>query len=111
MLAELRLRLFVSWVGVSPSPDLNRGSNRGYRRRSCRPPQMPSLEDMKRMADKKAEPLLAKLKTDLNNPDLLNQIGTLYKATHQFEEAGRIFSEACSSAAEADTTFQTEFSN
>src|SRR5579859_2035937 len=30
-------------------------------------PQMPSLEDMKRMADKKAEPLLTKLKTDPNN--------------------------------------------
>lgn len=48
---------------------------------------MPSLEDMKRMADKKAEPLLAKLKTDPTNSDLLNQVGTLYKATHQFKEA------------------------
>jgi hypothetical protein len=27
----------------------------------------PTLDDMKRMADKKAEPLLAKLKTDPNN--------------------------------------------
>jgi len=50
-------------------------------------PQMPSLEDMKHMADKQAEPLLAKLKTDPKNSDLLNQIGTLYKATHQFKEA------------------------
>ena len=57
-------------------------------------PQMPSLEDMKRMADKKAEPLLAKLKTDPSNSALLNQIGTLYKATHQFEEAAGYFQKA-----------------
>jgi cytochrome c-type biogenesis protein CcmH/NrfG len=50
-------------------------------------PQMPSLEDLKRMADKQAEPLLTKLKTDPRNSDLLNQIGTLYKAAHQFKEA------------------------
>jgi len=57
-------------------------------------PQMPSLEDMKRMADKKAEPLLAKLKSDPNNSQLLNQIGTLYKATHQFKEAAAYFQKA-----------------
>ncbi len=57
-------------------------------------PQMPSLEDMKRMADKNAEPLLAKLKTDPNNSDLLNQIGTMYKATHQFQEAAGYFQKA-----------------
>ena len=53
--------------------------------------QMPSLEDMKHMADKQAEPLLAKLKTDPNNSDLLNQVGLLYKATHQFKEAAGYF--------------------
>ena len=57
-------------------------------------PQMPSLDDMKRMADKKAEPLLARLKTDPNNSDLLNQLGTLYKATHQFKEAAGYFQKA-----------------
>ena len=57
-------------------------------------PQMPGLEDMKRMADKKAEPLLTKLKTDPNNSSLLNQIGTLYKATHQFKEAAGYFQRA-----------------
>jgi cytochrome c-type biogenesis protein CcmH/NrfG len=51
------------------------------------PAQMPSLDQMKQMADKQAEPLLAKLKSDPNNSDLLNQIGTIYKATHQFKEA------------------------
>jgi len=48
---------------------------------------MPTLEDMKRMADKQAEPLLAKLKTDPNNVDLLNQIAVAYKASHQFKDA------------------------
>jgi len=57
-------------------------------------PQMPSLDDMKHMADKKAEPLLARLKTDPNNSTLLNQIGTLYKATHQFKEAAAYYQRA-----------------
>jgi cytochrome c-type biogenesis protein CcmH/NrfG len=51
------------------------------------PHAAPSLDDMKRMADKKAEPLLAKLKTDPNNAETLNDLGILYRATHQFKEA------------------------
>lgn len=53
--------------------------------------QMPSLDDMKRMADKQAEPLLAKLKTDPNNADLLNQVGNLYRLTHQFDVAATYY--------------------
>jgi len=49
--------------------------------------QMPSMEQMKQMGDKAAEPLLAKLKTDPNNADLLAQIGNVYKSTHQFKDA------------------------
>jgi len=49
--------------------------------------QVPSLDDMKRMADKQAAPLLAKLKADPSNADLLNQVGVLYRATHQFQTA------------------------
>jgi len=48
---------------------------------------MPSLDQMKQMADKKAAPLLEKLKSDPNNNDLLIQVGNIYKATHQFKEA------------------------
>lgn len=61
---------------------------------SSSPAHMPSLDDLKHMADKKAEPLLAKLKTDPNNSDLLNQLGTLYKATHQFPEAAGYYQKA-----------------
>jgi len=57
-------------------------------------PKMPSMADMKHMADKKAEPLLAKLKNDPHNSDLLNQLGMLYKATHQFKEAADYFQKA-----------------
>lgn len=58
------------------------------------PHPAPTLDDMKRMADKKAEPLLAKLKTDPNNADTLNQLGILYRATHQFKEAEGYYAKA-----------------
>jgi cytochrome c-type biogenesis protein CcmH/NrfG len=55
---------------------------------------MPSLEEMKQMADKKAAPLLEKLKSDPNNSDLLIQVGNMYKATHQFKEAAGYYDKA-----------------
>jgi cytochrome c-type biogenesis protein CcmH/NrfG len=55
---------------------------------------MPTLDEMKQMADKKAEPLLAKLKGDPSNSDLLIQVGSLYKATHQFHEAAGYYAKA-----------------
>jgi cytochrome c-type biogenesis protein CcmH/NrfG len=63
------------------------------------PPQgmgqgMPTLEDMKRMADKQAAPLLEKLKTDPKNVELLNKIALAYKAAHQFKEAITYFQKA-----------------
>jgi len=51
----------------------------------------PTLDDMKRMADKQAEPLLAKLKADPNNADLLNQVGNIYRMTHQFQTAATYY--------------------
>jgi tetratricopeptide (TPR) repeat protein len=43
------------------------------------------------MADKQAEPLLAKLKADPNNADLLNQVGNIYRLTHQFDVAATYY--------------------
>jgi len=55
---------------------------------------MPSLEEMKKMADKQAGPLLAKLNADPKNAELLNQIGTVYRATHQFQTAAEYYQKA-----------------
>jgi cytochrome c-type biogenesis protein CcmH/NrfG len=56
--------------------------------------QMPSLEQLKQMADNKAAPLLEKLKSDPNNTDLLTKVGDLYQATHQFKEAAGYYDKA-----------------
>jgi cytochrome c-type biogenesis protein CcmH/NrfG len=54
----------------------------------------PTLDQMKHMAEKSAEPLLEKLKKDPKNPQLLNDVGKLYRATHQFREAEQYFGKA-----------------
>ena len=53
--------------------------------------KVPTLQDMKQMADTHAAPLLAKLKKDPNNTDLLDQVGAIYHATHQFKEAASYY--------------------
>jgi cytochrome c-type biogenesis protein CcmH/NrfG len=58
------------------------------------PQQMPTLDEMKHMADKQAEPLLAKLKSDPNNADTLKQVARTYESTHQFKEAAGYFGKA-----------------
>ncbi len=62
--------------------------------KSAGEPKMPSLDDMKRMADKAAEPLLAKLKADPNNVDLMLQVAGVYKSTHQFKTAAEYYDRA-----------------
>jgi cytochrome c-type biogenesis protein CcmH/NrfG len=47
----------------------------------------PTPEQIRHMADKQAEPLLAQLKTDPDNPDLLAKIGNIYYDTQQFPTA------------------------
>jgi cytochrome c-type biogenesis protein CcmH/NrfG len=49
--------------------------------------QMPSLDQMKHMADKKAEPLLKQLQTDPRNAEVLLQLARIYRSTHQFKDA------------------------
>ena len=55
---------------------------------------MPSLDEMKQMADKKAAPLLEKLKSDPNNKDVLVQVGNIYEATHRFKDAAGYYDRA-----------------
>ncbi len=61
---------------------------------SAAPPSMPSLEQMKHMADTKAEPLLEKLKSDPHNAAVLIQVGKIYESTHQFKDAATYFGKA-----------------
>jgi cytochrome c-type biogenesis protein CcmH/NrfG len=49
--------------------------------------QQASPEEMKRMADKQAEPLLAQLKMRPNDPALLTELGNIYYDTKQFKDA------------------------
>jgi Tfp pilus assembly protein PilF len=58
------------------------------------PKEAPTLDDLKRMADKKAAPVLEKLKSDPKNPQLWNEIGLIYKSAHQFKEAAGYFEKA-----------------
>jgi cytochrome c-type biogenesis protein CcmH/NrfG len=55
---------------------------------------MPSLAEMQQIANKQAAPLLAKLKTDPNDPALLIQIGSMYHEAHQFKDASTYFERA-----------------
>jgi cytochrome c-type biogenesis protein CcmH/NrfG len=55
---------------------------------------MPGLDEMKQMADKKAAPLLEKLKSDPNNSDLLIQVAKIEVGTHQFKEAASYYNKA-----------------
>jgi len=56
--------------------------------------QVPTLDQMKKMADKKAEPLLEQLKRDPKNSDLLFQVGKIYSSTQQFKEAAVYYDKA-----------------
>lgn len=47
----------------------------------------PSPDQMKKMADAQAAPLLEKLKADPNNPQLLSDIGNIYYDTQQYPTA------------------------
>lgn len=55
---------------------------------------VPTMEQMKAMADVKAAPLLEKLKTDPKNTKLLVQVAALYNSTHQFKDAANYYHRA-----------------
>lgn len=55
---------------------------------------MPTTDEMRQMADKKAAPLKVKLKADPRNPQLLAQVGAIYHSANQFEQAIGYYSQA-----------------
>lgn len=67
----------------------------------------PSPEQMKRMAEKQAEPLLAQLKTDPENPDLLAKIGNIFYDTQQFPTAIEYYQRSLK-AKPSDTSVRTD---
>ncbi len=56
--------------------------------------KQPSLEDIHKMADAQASPLINKLKSDPNNSKVLEQIGATYNAGHQFKLAAQYYGKA-----------------
>ena len=52
------------------------------------------MEEMSRMADKQAAPLLEKLKKDPNNGPVLAKVGAIYYSTHQFKQASLFYSKS-----------------
>ncbi len=61
------------------------------------PANIPSLDDMKRMAEKQAQPLLTELKKKPNDAALLNKTALTYKAAHQFDKAAEYFKKSLDS--------------
>lgn len=61
---------------------------------AANPVPMPSLDEMKRMADVKAAALFEKLKSNPDDADLLVRTGELYKRAHQFKDAAGYYDKA-----------------
>ena len=53
--------------------------------------QQPTPEQLRQMADVQAQPLLAELKNQPNNADLLYKIGNIYYDTQQYPEAVKYY--------------------
>lgn len=76
----------------NPSPGQAQPASAQASRSGAHP--MPTMEQMKQMADTMAAPLAAKLKTDPNSPKLLLQLAAIYSKTHQFKEAAVYYEKA-----------------
>jgi len=67
---------------------------------------MPTPDQLKHMADKQAEPLLADLQKQPNDADVLVKIGDTYFAAQQFQSAAGYYERAAASRADAKTLTQ-----
>jgi tetratricopeptide (TPR) repeat protein len=81
----------ASSSGSSSESPVSASASEGSLQNPAMPHKMPTLEELKRAADKKAAPLLEKLKSDPRNPQLENQIGLIYETAHQFKHAAGYF--------------------
>jgi cytochrome c-type biogenesis protein CcmH/NrfG len=97
--------LFRDSQSYDPQPARNSApssaaSASGLKARTASPQAMPTLQQLGKMADQQAAPLLKKLKRDPTNVQLLNKMGLLYRATHQFEQAAGYYRKALQVAPE-----------
>jgi tetratricopeptide (TPR) repeat protein len=72
-------------------------------------PEMPSAADLKRMADKKVEPLLEQLQKHPNDADLLAQIGRSYMMAQQFQSAQKYYEQSIAAKAKPDALNELAF--
>jgi len=78
----------------SPAPPVAEASRTQQSPMGAMGGRMPTLDQMKKIADTKAAPLLEKLKSDPANSALLLQVGNIYESTHQFEDAAGYYDKA-----------------
>jgi cytochrome c-type biogenesis protein CcmH/NrfG len=80
----------------APAPAMGGGAN-----------AQPSPDQLKKMADAQAAPLIEKLKADPNNPDLLTSIGNYYYDAQQYPTAVDYYGRALK-AKPADASVRTD---
>jgi tetratricopeptide (TPR) repeat protein len=73
------------------------------------PQSMPSASDLKRMADKKVEPLLEQLTKNPKDADLLEQIGRSYLAAQQFQSAQQYLEQSVAAKPKPGTLNELSF--
>jgi cytochrome c-type biogenesis protein CcmH/NrfG len=71
----------------SPAPVAAQSTGASSDASNAGAPGQPSPEQMKKMADSQAAPLLEQLKSDPKNPELLAKIGNIYYDTQQYPTA------------------------
>src|SRR5437660_12793772 len=70
-------------IAVAPASTLRSAARR-----------VPTLDGMKQMADKRAAPLLDKLKSNPKDSGLLMEVAAIYHSSHQFKEAAAYYDKA-----------------
>ena len=77
--------------GVTTNSAMSASTAQAGQDEAARAQGVPSLDQMRKMADKRVAPLLAKASSEPNNANLLIEIGDNYKAAHQFEQAAEYY--------------------
>lgn len=77
-----------------PKAAVTAGANPAVHGASMGTHPMPTMEQMKQMAAVQTSALVEKLKTDPNNAQLLIQVASIYKSSHQFKEASDYYAKA-----------------